>query len=166
MGVRMESKLAFSSVPSKPRTLMPRLLGLALEVLGDALAVGGLVVEDVGALDALGGGVLGAYRALDVVAAADAVDFGVAAVGDLGVGVGGGDVDEAGGVVLLGGGDLDAGVVVADDREDGGVGDDALRVGDAGVGVALIVEGGELDLEAELDEGTRRAARWRAGLRS
>ncbi len=78
----------------------------------------------------------------------------VAAIGDLGVGVGGGDVDEAGGVVLLGGGDLDAGIVVADDREDGRVGDDALGVGNAGVRVALVVEGRELDLEPHLGQGS------------
>ena len=151
----MGSKLAFSSVPSKPSYLDAELRGLALEILGDALAVGRLVVKDVGALHSLGRGELGADRALDVVAAADAVDFGVAAISDLRVGVGGRDVDEAGGVVLLRGRDLDAGVVVADDREHAGIGHDILGVGDAGVWVALVVEGGELDLEAELDEGTR-----------
>ena len=154
MGVRMESKLAFSSVPSKPSTLMPSFSASSLKYCRDALAVGGLVVEDIGALDALGCRELGAHRALDVVAAADAVHFHVAAVGDLGVGVGGGDVDEAGGVVLLGGGDLDAGIVVADDPEDRGIRDDALRVGDAGVGIALVVEGRELDLEPELCQGS------------
>ena len=132
---------------------MPWVVGLLLEVLGDALAVGGLVVQHVGGLDALALGELGAHGALHVVPAADAVDFQVAAVGDLGVGVGGGDVAQVGGVVLLGGGDLHAGIVVADDAQHGRVGDDGLGVGHAGVRVALVVEGGQLDLEAHLGEG-------------
>ncbi len=69
-------------------------------------------------------------------------------------------------MVLLGGGDLDAGIIVADDGQDRRVGYDALRVGDAGIGVALIVEGGDLDFEAELDERAGELLDRRAGRRS
>ena len=131
---------------------MPWALGLLLEVLGDALAVGGLVVQHADGLDALALGELGAHGALHVVPAADPAHFQVAAVGDLGVGVGGGDVGQVGGVVFLGGGDLHAGIVVADDAQDGRVGDDGLGVGHAGVRVGLVVVGGQFDLEAHLGE--------------
>ena len=86
MGVMIGSKFDFSSVPSKPEHLDALLLGVGLEELGDALAVLGLVVDDVGALDLHGPvGELGADHALHVVAAAHAVDVRVAAVGDHGL---------------------------------------------------------------------------------
>jgi hypothetical protein len=56
-------------------------------------------------------------------------------------------------VVFLGRGDLHAGIVVADDAQDGGIGDDGLGVGHAGVRIGLIIEGGQFDLETQLGEG-------------
>jgi len=95
---------------------------------------------------------LGADHALDVVAAADAVDVGVAAVRHDGVRVGRRDHHDADFLVDLRGGDRHAGIQVTDDGHDVLVGDDVLGVGDADVGLGLIVEGHELDLVAHLLE--------------
>src|SRR5204863_309143 len=81
----------------------------------DALAVGRLVVQHVGRfyLEAAGGE-LGAHGALHVVAAADAIDVGIPAIGDLLVGVRGRDHRERIFLVDLRRRDGHAGVQVAD----------------------------------------------------
>jgi hypothetical protein len=110
-------------------------------------------VNDVDGLDLQGQrGELGADRSLDIVTAADAIDARVAAVGDLLVGVRRRDHREVDFLVDLRRGDGDTGVEVADHHEDVLIGDDVLRVGHADVGLGLVVERNQLDLEALLGE--------------
>jgi hypothetical protein len=119
-----------------------------------ALNVGGLVVDDVDRLDLQGVRELRAHRTLHVVTAAHAIDVGVAAIGDLLVGVGGRDHRQVRFLVDLGRRDGDTGVQVADDHHDVLVGDDVLRVRHADIGLGLVIVGHHLDLEAGLLEWT------------
>src|SRR5215204_6264734 len=95
--------------------LVHRLLGL----VGEALAVGGLVVDDgdLLALEALGE-IAAGDLALLVVAAAGAEGVPLSALGQARVRRGGRRLDDAGFLVDLGGRDRDAGVEVADDPLD------------------------------------------------
>ncbi len=110
-------------------------------------------MEHIGGLDALALGELGTHSALHVVTAANTIDFRVAALGHLGIRIGGGNVAQLGRVILLGGGNLHAGVVVADDAHDRGIGNDGLGICHAGVRIGLVVEGSQFDLEAHLGQG-------------
>src|SRR5574341_1044533 len=133
--------------------LDPLLLGVGLEELGDALPVRGLVVDDVRGLHLhRPEGELRSHHALDVVAAADAVDVLVPAVGDGGVRIRRRDHREVDFLVDLGGRDGDTRVEVPDHGQDVLVGDDVLRVGHADVGLGLVVERYQFDLEAHLLE--------------
>jgi hypothetical protein len=124
------------------------------EILGDPLPPGGRIGDDEGTADAALLGELSAHGTLYIVPATDPVHLGVAAVRNIGIGVGRGEVAQVGAVVDLGGGDLDAGIIVAHHSQDRRIGHDGLRVGDALLGGGLVVEGHELHLDAHLREGT------------
>ena len=140
--------VALSVVNCSSTTCMPLDCGGLLEHLGNALAVGGAVVDDRDLLQLQRvGGVEGQAGAQGVVVGDDAVGGLVAGLGQVGVGGRAGDVRDAAIVVDLGGGDGGAGVQVADHAGDLGV---AQLLGD---GRALLRVGGVVfgrDLELDL----------------
>src|SRR5438445_727631 len=150
---RVEVRLFFGALEAEDLDAL--LLGVGLEELGDALTVRSLVVDDVDGL-CLHRRVreLGADDTLDIVTPAHAVDVRVAAVGDDRIRVRRRDHRERDFLVDLGRRDRHARVQVTDDGENVLVGDDVLRVGDADVGLGLVVEGDQLHLEALLLQGS------------
>jgi hypothetical protein len=97
-----------------------------------------------------------AERPLHVVAPADAVDVGIAAVGDLDRRVRRRDHRQHAFLVNVGRGERDAGVEVADDQQYVGVGQDVARVGDADLGLRLVVVRHEHEIVAERLEALDR----------
>lgn len=121
--------------------------GGLLELVGQALAVSGTVVDDGNALGRQGlGGELGQGLALLLVVGHDAEGGGKALLGVGGVGGGAGNLGNAGIEINLGGRDGGAGVEVADDAVNLGV-DELLGHGGALLGVGLVVVGNEFELD-------------------
>ena len=127
-------------------------LSSLFEELGNALSVSCFVVDDKNTLDFFPKGEVGAYNTLNIVTANDTVDFHIATGGDLRVGVGGRDIGQTGGVIDFGRRNLDTGIIMSDHCQDCGIGDDTLGVGNAGVGIGLVIERSQFKLESHLGQ--------------
>ncbi len=120
------------------------------KIVRDALAVKRLVVNDVDRFRfQLLGGETRADWALDIVAAADAIDIRITAIGDLGGGIGRRDHRQHGVLVNFRRRQRDAGIKMSDDHQDFGIGDHVARVGDADFRFRLVVLGHQHEIVAQ-----------------